>query len=425
MKYNINLKDILKVTQNTINSVDNRLQNHGEQVAYIVYKIGKHLGYEEDYLTKIITLTMLHDLGAYKVEERKLLTEFETHNVYEHCIYGYLFIREFSPLKDLSSVILYHHHKYEERNNFINNIPIPEDAFLISLADRVSVLYISNKKSFKDNVTNLTYNLIDKWFKKEHVEALIYLMENTDFMDKLFDESYIDEIYHIFDKVELSKNEIEEHIKVLVYAIDFRSRSTVIHSESVSIVTNILCRYLNLDEKTTNKYTFAAILHDIGKITTPIEVLTKPEKLTRDEFSVMINHVVATDNILSNLDLDEIRKVASSHHEKLNGKGYPKGLNAEELGQGERILAVADIFSALTEPRYYKPAFPKAKVLEIMNNCVIRNEIDGNIVNIIESNFDKIMKELSFYQNVIIKKFDRIVNEYDIILDKMYLKHIY
>ena len=425
MNYNVNLKDILKVTQKTINSVDNRLQNHGEQVAYIIYKIGEHLGYDKEYLMKLITLSMLHDLGAYKVEERKLLTEFETHNVYEHCIYGYLFIREFSPLSELSNVILYHHHKYEERNNYLNNIPIPEDAFLVNLADRVSVLYITNKKSFKDNVTKLTYNLIDKWFKREHVEALIYLMENTDCIDKLYDESYINEIYNIFDKVKLSKDEIEEHMKVLVYAIDFRSRSTVIHSVSVTTVTSIICRYLELDEKTTNKYTFAAILHDIGKITTPIEVLTKPDKLTRDEFSVMMNHVVATDNILSTLDLDEIRKIASSHHEKLNGKGYPKGLSAKDLGLGERILAVADIFSALTEPRYYKPAFSKEKVLEIMNNCVIRNEIDGDIVSVIEKNFDEIIKELSFCQKEIIKKFDKIVSEYEVILDKVYLKNIY
>lgn len=422
MKYNVNLKDILRVMQNTINSVDNRLENHGEQVAYIVYKIGKYLGYDNDYLTKLITVTMLHDLGAYKVEERKLLKEFETHNVYEHCIYGYLFIREFSPLKELSNAILYHHHKYEERHNIINDIPIPEDAFLINLADRISVLYLSDKKSFKNKAIKLTYSLTDKWFKREHVEALNYLIENTDFIDKLFDESYINELYDIFDKVELSKNEIEEHMKVLVYAIDFRSRSTVIHSVSVATTTNILCRYLNLDEKTTNKYTFAAILHDLGKITTPIEILTKPDKLTRDEFSIMINHVVATDNILSNLDLDEIRKIASSHHEKLNGKGYPKGLSAEELGQGERILAVADIFSALTEPRYYKPAFPKEKVLEIMNNCVTRNEIDGNIVSIIENNFGEIIKELSLYQNETIKKFDKIVNDYEFMLDKMYLK---
>jgi len=264
-----------------------------------------------------------------------------------------------------------------------------------------------------------------KFIKEEHVKALMYLVENTDLIDRLLDESYIDEVYKVFNKVNLNEKEIEDHMKVLVYAIDFRSRSTVIHSVSVSTVTNILCRYLNLDEKTTNKYTFAAILHDIGKITTPIEILTKPGKLTDDEFSIMISHVVATDNILKKLDLDEIRKIASAHHEKLNGKGYPKGLGAEELGQGERILAVADIFSALTEPRYYKPAFPKTKVLEIMNNCVMRNEIDGYIVNIIENNFDDIINELSLYQNNIIKKFDKIVNEYDNMLEKIYSKNTY
>ncbi len=118
----------------------------------------------------------------------------------------------------------------------------------------------------------------------------------------------------------------------------------------------------------------SAPLHDVGKINIPDEVLNKPGKLTDEEFEIMKTHTTAGKRILENAIsttkgenyLKEARNMAAYHHERWDGKGYPEGLYGEVIPLSARIMAVADVFDALTSPRVYKPAFPLEKALSII-----------------------------------------------------------
>ena len=119
----------------------------------------------------------------------------------------------------------------------------------------------------------------------------------------------------------------------------------------------------------------SAPLHDIGKINIPDEVLNKPGKLDDEEFEIMKTHTTAGKRIIENAVstvegdnyLKEARNMAAYHHERWDGKGYPEGIHGEVIPLSARIMAVADVFDALTSPRVYKPAFPLEKALSILD----------------------------------------------------------
>ena len=132
-------------------------------------------------------------------------------------------------------------------------------------------------------------------------------------------------------------------------------------------------------EKITDEYiedvVRSAPLHDVGKVSIPDAVLNKPGKLTPEEFEIMKTHTTAGKKIMENAIamvqggtyLKEARNMAGYHHERWDGKGYPEGLHGEVIPLSARVMAVADVFDALTSPRVYKPAFSLEKSLEIIS----------------------------------------------------------
>ena len=162
----------------------------------------------------------------------------------------------------------------------------------------------------------------------------------------------------------------ESLIETLAVTIDARDQQTAGHSQRVTRYALVLGRALGLPPEELEKLRAAALLHDYGKIGVRDRFLQKPGKLDDAEFAYMKAHAEKTAEFLALLEfprsLREVPLIAAQHHERMDGKGYPKGLPEEEILLGARVIAVADVFDALTAPRYYKPAYPLEKTLEIM-----------------------------------------------------------
>lgn len=160
-------------------------------------------------------------------------------------------------------------------------------------------------------------------------------------------------------------------IETLAMTVDARDQQTAGHSQRVTRYADVIGRAMGLRGKDLEKLRAAALLHDYGKIAVRDKFLQKPGKLDDAEFEYMKAHAEKTGEFLAHLqfprDMREVPVIASQHHERMDGKGYPKGLGAEAIVLGARIIAAADVFDALTAPRYYKPAYAVDSTLEIMD----------------------------------------------------------
>ena len=135
----------------------------------------------------------------------------------------------------------------------------------------------------------------------------------------------------------------------------------------------------------------AGLLHDIGKLKVPRAILEKPGKLTEEEFNIVKEHPYYTRLNMMNLEgFEKIANWAAFHHEKLNGKGYPFHLDASSLDTGARIMAVADIFSAITEVRPYRAGMNREQAMAVLQGNVRDGGIDGDLVALLSDHFDEI-----------------------------------
>lgn len=162
----------------------------------------------------------------------------------------------------------------------------------------------------------------------------------------------------------------ESFINTLAASIDARDKITAGHSTRVKLYSMLMANELKLDTKTKEILEKAATLHDIGKIGIRDSVLQKEGKLTDEEYKHIQEHVKITHNILqqicTNEDFKQISEIACSHHEKYDGTGYYRHLKGEEIPYGGRILAVSDVFDAITSKRHYRDKMPIVNVIDIL-----------------------------------------------------------
>jgi HD-GYP domain-containing protein (c-di-GMP phosphodiesterase class II) len=178
-------------------------------------------------------------------------------------------------------------------------------------------------------------------------------------------------------------------IETLAVTIDARDQQTAGHSQRVTRYAEVIGRALGLEGIELEKLRAAALLHDYGKIAVRDQFLLKPGKLDDAEFEYMKAHAEKTGEFLAHLvfpqDMRDVPVIAAQHHERMDGKGYPRGLPAERILLGARIVAAADVFDALTAPRYYKPAYTLEKTLEIMDGMA-GDHLDPSVVAAVRRN---------------------------------------
>ncbi|MFP4372298.1 MAG: HD-GYP domain-containing protein, partial [Halanaerobium sp.] len=190
------------------------------------------------------------------------------------------------------------------------------------------------------------------------------------------------------DNKELSR----EIMQKLCEAAEYRDEDSLFHILRIGFSSAVIFRELGAEEKRIENIFFASLLHDIGKIGIPDSILQKPGRLNAEEYEVMQNHPEIGARILAGSQtevLDMAYNIAYSHHEKWDGSGYPQGLKGEEIPIEARIVALADVFDALSSKRVYKEAFSREKCVEIVSNE--RNQhFQGKIVDILLDHLDEV-----------------------------------
>ena len=176
-------------------------------------------------------------------------------------------------------------------------------------------------------------------------------------------------------------DDIIDIAEIFATIIDATSSFTATHSRTVTEVCSFLSRLRGFSEQEIKTMRIAGLLHDLGKLSVPNAILEKPGKLTAKEYVVVKQHPYYTYRILEQINgFETIAQWAAYHHETLDGLGYPFRLGAASLTLGSRIVAVADVFTALTENRPYRTRMSLAQAEKIMRTMVAEQKLDGNIV---------------------------------------------
>ncbi|MDE6846439.1 MAG: HD domain-containing protein [Lachnospiraceae bacterium] len=415
----ISSKDVNEIIRKTLGIINNKIMNHGEITGYILYKMMEYENtyteqhYTEQELVDYTMIGILHDIGLYKEDNVKNVSEFETKNLWPHSIYGFLFLKYLSPMGDKAEIVLYHHLDYN-RHNLIQSryMHIIE---LLSLADKMDTFLHLKDESLEPDYfvkyrdTKFSGAALDLFHKAE---------ERYGITENLVNGAYRKELDVLLAKRAFSEQYKRGFLEMLVYTIDFRSEHTVIHTLATVNFAEQLGRLARLSGRDLRDLHYGALLHDLGKIAIPLNILESTGRLSDDEMKVMKAHVRITEMILEGVVDDAVLQIAVRHHEKLDGTGYHKGLKAEDLTLTQQIIAVADILSALYGKRSYKEAFSKEKILDIMNGDADNGKINRNVVTSLERNYDRIIGEFEKEKENTIGLYLKIKEQYAIISER-------
>jgi len=375
----------------SIDSFNYLLKSHHRRTAVISYHIGKQLKLEGDELLELVIAASIHDIGALSVMERDMLIKEDVANPLPHCIMGYQMLAPFKIFKNIAQIIKHHHINFLESQSMEAG-EVPKQSFIIHLADRVDV-------SIKADEFILT--------QRDFVQEKIRLKSGSVFDPKVFDAFmeasrsdifWIDidnlSIEQLFNKLdfsldlELSFDNILEFALTLSRVVDYRSRFTVSHSYSVAQLSERFGHYFNYTDVECKKLKIAGYLHDIGKIGIDPGLLEKNGPLNDEEFQKIKLHPYFTEQILMDLQKNDwFRDVitwAAQHHEKSDGTGYPHGLKDEEIAEGSKIIAFADVITALIEDRPYRAGMTANDAFDLIK-AKIAPSISNKMFEILET----------------------------------------
>ncbi len=226
-----------------------------------------------------------------------------------------------------------------------------------------------------------------KWFDPALVKVAVSLARRGQLWGGIDDPDLASTVQALDREAQMISvgDETLDHIcGAFAQIVDAKSPFTFNHSNGVANASVTIARRLGLSPQRVIFVRHAALLHDLGKLGVSNAILEKPAKLTDEEWKSMKRHPEDTWRILHSIPwFGELSEVAASHHEKLDGTGYWRGLTAEQMSQEARIIAVADVFDALSANRPYRDSLPLEKVFSIMGKDVPHG-LDGDCVRALE-----------------------------------------
>lgn len=360
---------------------------HGDRVAYLYLKLGQYRKLKhDDHFRDMMIACYAHDIGAYKTEKFLDLLKFDVSNTQEHCIYGYLFMKHFSPLGENAEVLLYHHTYYSDRENYKSKYL--SDGILMHMLDRIDIFNIKHEDL--SDVLWQVKNGAGRNFDPQDVADFIEADKKYHMLESLRDGIYKAYVKDYFDTPEICEDLIMPMINMLSYEVDFKSEQTVVHTITTQLLARAIGRLFHLSDRELKELELAAGLHDLGKIKIPSQIVEKPGRLTPEEYDHMKKHVAYTNLIVGDIFPRKIVLIASNHHERLDGSGYPRGITGDGLTMQDRILQIADVTSALMQKRSYKCAMDKELVIRILKEDADAGKLDSLIVAALIENYDEI-----------------------------------
>lgn len=398
----INLLDMVLGLADTVDLVSPVLANHHQRVAYITLRLGLEMQLPEAELRDAVLAAALHDLGAVSLAERFEALPFDAIEPHGHAEAGYRLLRGFAPLAAAARLIRFHHVRWDQgAGEKRADKTVPRAAHLIHLADRIDTLSLGRYQDpapcdrHPDPLAG-TRQIVDQvrqqsglMFHPDMVEAFESLAAREFFWLDLVSPHRAGAILrHVRPMAVDLTGRGAGLVGLVARVIDFRSPFTATHSAGVATTAHALAGLAGFTPAECENMRLAGYLHDLGKLVVPAEILEKPARLEQHEYRLIKTHTYHTYRVLEKYPaLGPIPGWAAFHHERLDGQGYPFRLKGAQLSPGARIMAVADVFTALTEDRPYRAGMPRWGAIPVLQKMA-GPALDPDIVALLAQNYE-------------------------------------
>ena len=354
--------------------------------------------------SKLALLCMLKDIGTYY---KSGVIPRSNHAL--AAASSYAFMHNCSPFGEDAKPLLFYQSKYLEDTYD----PDQQAGLLMTLVNQI-VEYNYQEYSVPEMI-ELIKNDKRHVFNPDQVTKMFKLLkEQPDIYEKLNDKNsiFIYETSKYISSANYSVDELMGFIDMATYAFEFHNSETLAHTVTVAAIAEELARLSKLPDSMIAEIRLASLIHDIGKIRVPLEILCFPGRLNQEMYEEMKKHVIYTREIVTGCFSYKIVDIASHHHEKLDGSGYPDGLRERDLSVGDKIIAIADITSALYCKRSYKDSFTDEKIIELLKNDVASGKLDKRIFNHLVNNWEDIMAITQGVEQTVIEQYNAMRQEF-------------
>jgi len=367
---------------------------HGKRVAFMAVECGKTMGWDDTLLNTIYSASLLHDCGVSSTQvHRSLVTELDWSGSQVHCERGEALLSKCRLFEGLPPIIRYHHTHWDDLPAdldptvaMMSNLIYMTDRVDASIAHHQGVDILISRHAICKTIQNYRGN----FFAGELVDAFLAIAAREFFWLNL-EPGHL--AAFISDMESSQPEQFSDHRALLEVAaifadiVDAKSPFTAEHSRGVAQLARHLGVLLGLPEHTRFGLEAAGLLHDLGKLNVPDEILEKPGPLSEEERAVIMRHSFESYQILRKiLGFQDIALWAACHHECPSGAGYPFHRNRRGLSLEALIIAVADVFQALVQNRPYRDSMPLDRALGIMSDMAKAGRLEPDLVLLCQSN---------------------------------------
>lgn len=410
---NIKLFDMVLCFSRALDLLHPAISDHHLRVAYIACCLAEEMGFTLAEIQNVLIAGALHDAGAVSSAVRSRILDYALggyrlddaeipEDIHMHGFEGFVLTRDFPPFAPAASAIRFHHVDWDfGRGDEFAGEPVPMAASILRLADSVAVMAVNERNVLEQahEIRGTVAADSGGLFMPEIVAAFQQVSARESFWLDVacqHKEAIIRDRFGEHE-IELNLEALHELAKMFSRIIDYHSPFTATHSSGVAAVAEVLGQRLGFSSTESRLLRIAGYLHDIGKLAVPPEILDKPGKLTNEEMFIVKQHPYFTFQMLSMVPgLETVNTWASLHHERLDRQGYP--FRSREIPLGSRIIAVADIFTAITEDRPYRMGMDRSNSITVLEQMVLDKAIDGEIVAVLRSDYDEFYRIRSLSQ---------------------------